>query len=305
MNALFKQFWSEKRISLAVCMLAVLLFGLCPVGAQYSKTACASCKIWNLPQEPFRIFGNTYYVGTHGLSSILITSPSGHVLIDGALPDSVEQIRAHILALGFRVQDVKLILNSHVHFDHAGGIAQLQNWSHAKVDASEWSAKVLAHGGVGRDDPQYGLLPDIRKVKHVGRVQDGGVVRVGDIVMTAHLTAGHTPGGTSWTWQSCEAKRCLNLVYADSLTPVSAPGFKFTEHSDALTGFGKSFSFLETTACDILITTHPEISDVWGRLERRTKGETPDPMVDPNACKALATHARALLQQRVGQEQRR
>src|SRR6185437_11870313 len=105
---------------LRVFFLVSLISALGPVRVfgQYSKTDCASCKVWNAPQEPFKIYGNTYYVGTHGLSSILITSPSGHLLIDGALPDSAEQIRDHIRALGFRIEDVKLIVNSHVHFDH-------------------------------------------------------------------------------------------------------------------------------------------------------------------------------------------
>jgi len=272
------------------------------LSAQYSKTDCASCKVWNAPQQPFKIYGNTYYVGTHGLSSILITSPSGHILIDGDLPESAAQIRDHIRALGFRIEDVKLILNSHVHFDHAGGIAKLQQWSHARVVASEPSAPVLSKGGVGKDDPQYGILPPIAKVKHVEVFHDGDVLRVGDLSVTAHLTPGHTPGGTSWTWKSCDGPQCLNMVFADSLTAVSAPGFKFTEHPDLLKGFEKSFAFLETTPCDILITTHPEISGLWDRLERRNQAAKPDPMIDSGACRALAANARGQLQKRLESE---
>src|SRR5512141_2880798 len=227
-----RQRWGKGLLTLAVVML-----GAASLRAQYSRTDCASCKVWNAPQEPFKIYGNTYYVGTHGLSSILITSPKGHILIDGALPESAEPIRAHILALGFRIEDVKLILNSHVHFDHAGGIAQLQQWSHARVAASEPSAPVLSKGGVAKDDPQFGILPDIARVKHVQRFQDGEALRVGDLALTAHLTPGHTPGGTSWTWKSCEKDVCLNMVFADSLTAASAPDFKFTAHQNLLKGF--------------------------------------------------------------------
>lgn len=282
--------------ALAVALAVPPLFG------QYSKTDCASCKVWNQPQEPFKIFGNTYYVGTHGLSSILITSSSGHVLIDGALPESAEQIRDHIRTLGFRIEDVKLILNSHVHFDHAGGIAQLQRWSHARVAASPASAPVLGKGGVGKDDPQYGIIPSIAKIKHVERFGDGEVLHVGDLAITAHLTPGHTPGGTSWTWKSCEGDRCLNMVYADSLTAVSAPRFKFTEHPDLLKSFEKSYAFLESSPCDILITTHPEISGLWDRLERRNQGSKPDPMIDQSSCRMLAANAREQLQKRVQSE---
>lgn len=286
-----------------VLLLSLLwAFGSAYLFGQYSKTDCASCKVWNQPQEPFKIFGNTYYVGTHGLSSILITSPSGHILIDGALPESAEQIRDHIRALGFRIEDVKLILNSHVHFDHAGGIAHLQRWSYARVAASPASAPVLSKGGVGKNDPQYGILPSIAKIKHVERFQDGQVLHIGDLAIAAHLTPGHTPGGTSWTWQSCEGTQCLSMVYADSLTAVSAPGFKFTAHPDLLKGFEKSYAFFESTPCNILITTHPDISSLWERLERRTQGVKPDPMIDPSACRTLASNARQQLQKRIQSE---
>ena len=288
------------RCFLLVCGISA--FGRLGLFGQYSKTDCASCKVWNQPQEPFKVFGNTYYVGTHGLSSVLITSPSGHILIDGGLPESAEQIRDHIRALGFRIEDVKLILNSHVHFDHAGGIAQLQRWTHARVAASPASAPVLSKGGVAKDDPQYGILPSIARVKHVQRIQDGEVLHVDDLAITAHLTPGHTPGGTSWTWKSCEGERCLNMVYADSLTAVSAPTFKFTAHPDLLKSFEKSYAFLESTPCDILITTHPEISGLWERLERRNQGGKPDPMIDAAACRTLAGDARQQLQKRIQSE---
>ena len=225
------------------------------------------------------------------MSSILITSKAGDVLIDGGLPDSAKQIRDHIRVLGFRIEDVKLIVNSHVHFDHAGGIAKLQRWSHARVAASESSAAVMRKGGLGRDDPQYGILPPIAKVKRVERLRDGETLRIGDIAITAHLTPGHTPGGTSWTWKSCEGERCVDMVYADSLTPVSAPGFKFSTNSQALRDFEKSFSFLENVPCDILITTHPDVSGLWAKVERRGQGATPDPMIDTNACRNVAANA--------------
>jgi metallo-beta-lactamase class B len=257
---------------------------------------------WNAPQEPFKIYGNTYYVGTHGLSSILITSSAGHVLIDGALRESAVLIRQHIGKLGFRVEDVKLILNSHVHFDHAGGIAELQHWSHARVAASEWSAAVLRKGGVANDDPQYGILPPIARAKPVETFRDGQVLHVGDITIKAYLTPGHTPGGTSWTWKSCENGRCLNMVYADSLTPVSAPNFKFTAHLQAVKGFEKSFAFLESVPCDVLVTTHPEVSGLWERLDGRVKGVQPDPMVDSKACVVLAARGREQLAKRIAAE---
>lgn len=273
--------------------------------AQNAAPPCPSCAEWNQPQKPFRIFSNSYYVGTHGLSSVLITSKSGHILIDGDLPQSVPQIVSNIRTLGFRVEDIKLIVNSHVHFDHAGGIAELQRLSGARVMASPWSAAVLSKGGVGKSDPQTGVIAPIVAVDNVHELKDGEQLRAGDLAITAHFTPGHTPGGTSWTWQSCEANVCRNFVYADSVTPVSAPGFKFTasrEYPTALADFEKTFTFLESTPCDILITTHPGASDWWERVDAREKAAKTDTLVDPAACRRLAKDGREQLRQRIADE---
>jgi len=282
------------------------LFAICSFAlGQQQSFPCPSCAAWNAPQAPFRIYGNTYYVGPHGLSSILITSDAGDVLIDGGLPESAGQIASHIRQLGFRMEDVKLIVNSHVHFDHAGGIAELQRLSGARVVASKWTAKVITKSGVGRDDPQFSVIPPIALIKHVQILSDGQSFRVGPITITAHLTPGHTPGGTSWTWQSCEGGKCLNVVFADSLTPVSADGFKFTqstEYPTAIQDFQKSFSFFRSVPCDILLTTHPDVSNFWERVDARAKGTKPDPMMDTSACRSLADRAEVGLRQRIASE---
>ena len=271
--------------------------------AQAQTPPCAHCAEWNAPQKPFRIYGNTYYVGPHGLSSILITSKAGHVLIDAALPESASQIAAHIRELGFRVEDLKLILNTHVHFDHAGGIAELQRLSGARVVASEWSARVLTKLGVAPDDPQYGVIRPTPLVKNVHTLCDGEAFHVGDISITAHLTPGHTPGGTSWTWQSCEGSRCLNMVYLDSLNAVSADGYKFTKIPGAIQGFEKSFAFLRAAPCDVLLTPHPDASSFWDRVDGHNKGLTPDPIIDARACRALADGAETQLRDRIQREE--
>lgn len=295
------------KLRSAPVLLFILWLAFLLAAAGQKAVSCASCAEWNRYQKPFRIFGNTYYVGPHGLSSILITSNTGHILIDGALPQSAEQIATNIQSLGFRMQDVKVILNSHVHFDHAGGIAELQRLSGARVFASTWSAGVMRSGKVGRGDPQFVGGTAIAPIANVHELHDGERIVVGDLSLTAHLTPGHTPGGTSWTWQSCEGSLCRSMVYADSLTPVSSEGFRFTEsrrYPDALQEFEKSYAFLETTPCDVLITTHPENSSLWERLEARQKGATPDPMVNPNACRELAARSRESLRQRVAKERK-
>jgi metallo-beta-lactamase class B len=271
-------------------------------------SSCSDCPVWNRPQQPFRIYGNTYYVGPRGLTSILLTSKAGHVLIDGALPESVPQVVANIRSLGFRIEDVKLIVNSHVHFDHGGGIAELQRLSRAEVAASPWSVEVLTRSGVGKGDPQFGGIPPVALVPRATILRDGQTLRVGDIKLTAHFTPGHTPGGTSWTWKSCEGKRCLSLVYSDSMTPVSSEGFRFSnspEYPTAIQDFEKSFAFLRSAPCDILLTSHPDASGLWQRLEGRQRGVRPDPLVSPNACKELAERAAEQLRRRLDSEKGR
>ena len=249
---------------------------------------------WVAPQQPFRIYGNTYYVGTHGLSSILVTSPSGHILIDATLAENAPAIMEHIRALGFRVEDVKLILNSHAHYDHAAGTAAIQRASGATVAASAWSASVIEHGSSPRDDPQFGLLPDYAPVPNVRVFKDGDTLRVGPLALTAHLTPGHTPGGTSWSWESCEADKCLEIVYADSQTPVSAKGFLFSK-SDAPAQFQRSYAALEQLRCDILVTPHPGVSAFFDRVAGKT-------LVDPQACRRYVTSAREALAKRLERE---
>jgi metallo-beta-lactamase class B len=283
--------------------LLLSIFALAAVAAN-ERTGCKECAARNATHTPFRIYGNTYYVGVRGLSSILITSDQGHILIDGDLPESVPKIAASIRSLGFRLEDVKLILNSHVHFDHAGGIAGLQKLSGAEVAASAASAKVLKSGHSGPDDPQFGQLPAIARVARVRVIDDDETLRVGPLEVTAHLTPGHTSGGTSWTWKSCEKARCLDIAYVDSLAPVSNDTFLFTRNAaypNVLRDFERSFATVSGLPCDILLTPHPEASGLWSRLESRDHGEA-DALVDTTACRQLVDGARALLQERIAKE---
>lgn len=268
-------------------------------------TSCSYCARWNEPRDPARIFGNTYYVGTNGLGSVLITSADGHVLIDGALHESAPLILANIRALGFEPGDVKLVLNSHAHFDHAGGIGVLQKATGAVVAASPNSASVLMAGSPGTDDPQYLELIDIpmTPVDSVRIISDGETLHVGPLELTAHFTPGHTTGGTTWTWTSCEGDNCLNLVYADSITPVSEDGFRFsnnTRYPTILDDFDRSFSLLESLSCDVLITPHPGASRLFERMQNDSK--SPDELIDRTACARYVSSARDRLAQRIESE---
>lgn len=264
----------------------------------YPPWLCRNCAEWNIPHEPFRIHGDSYYVGTEGLSAILITSPDGHVLIDGALPESAPLILENIRALGFEPADIELILNSHVHYDHAGGIAAIQHMSGARVAASPKSAVVLERGRSGPDDPQYGTLLGIPPVPEVERFEPGETLRVGPVEVTPHATPGHSPGGTSWSWTSCDDNGCIGMVYADSLLPISAEGYRFTDRPGVLEAFEHGFKRLESLPCDILITTHPVSSSMWTRFN-----DGPGGLLDAQACKRYVENARSRLARRVSQEQ--
>ena len=263
--------------------------------------------LWTREQEPVRIYGNTYYVGTRGLSSVLVTSDEGHALIDGTLPENAQLIAANIRALGFRVEDVKLIVNSHAHSDHAGGIAELQRLSGATVAASAAGAAAMQRGRGGSDDPQFEYGDTFPPIKKVEVVRDRQTLQAGSIEITVQYTPGHTPGSTSWTWQSCEGERCLNMVYADSLTPVSDDSFKFTgdkRYPTALQDFTRTSERIESLPCDVLFAAHPEFVELWERVARRDNGDE-NALIDPQACKRYAQAGRARLNERVSRERTR
>ena len=247
---------------------------------------------WTAAQKPFRIHGNTWYVGPHGLTVLLITSPAGDVLIDGGVPGYVSLIEASIADLGIPLRNIKWILNSHAHYDHAGGIAQLAHDTGAQVISSTADKLLLERGG--RDDPQYADRFPFPSV-HVSRtVADGERVRLGDLVLTAHLTPGHTKGNTTWTWTSCEAKRCLHMVDIGSL---SAPGYKLISnpsYPDIIQDFEHSFAKVAALPCDIALSAHPDAVNFWERVAKREQGDA-NALIDPAGCRAYAQQARESL----------
>ena len=265
------------------------------------KIECDQCDGWNQPQDPFRIHGNTWYVGTKGLSSILIESDEGLILIDGGLPQSAALIDANIRNLGFDPHDVKAILVSHAHYDHVGGLAALQRLTGANVYTSQAALRPLTTGRLVEDDPQYvadsdeGSFPPVRQVV---AVDDGEVVTVGSIDVRAVHTPGHTRGSTTWTWQSCALNTCYDVVYADSLTAVSAQGFKFTSSGlgDEIAASAGKIADLD---CDILLTPHPFFFGMDEKLERIDQG---NPFVNNVGCLLYAESTLQWLEQRLRAE---
>lgn len=259
---------------------------------------------WNDPQQPFRIYGNTWYVGPHGLSSILVDTGGGLALFDGDLPSSAPIIETHIRALGFQLRDVKWILNSHDHADHAGGIAQLQRDTGATVLASAAGARVMARGGDDPSDPQHGILDPYPPVVDAKVVRDDQVLHLGKVDVTAHATPGHTRGSMSWTWRSCAKGRCLHMVYADSLNAISAPGYRFSDHPGRVADFRRAIATVAALPCDILMTPHPEGSDFWHRVSARGASADASSLRDSGACRGYAAAASQRLDARLAQERK-
>ena len=284
-----------------------------PPSADMAPIACDSCEEWNRPQVPFRLFGNSSYVGVKGLSAVLIQTPAGSILIDGGLPQSAALIADNFHALGRRLKDVKWILISHAHYDHVGGVAALARMSGARVAASPRAAIALRRGMVEEDDPQAGFGERMRfpPVANVVELRDGASVRLGGAAVTIHHTPGHTPGGATWTWRSCEGRRCLDLVYADSLNPVSAPGFRFSATAARVRQFESSISTVRGLKCDMLVAAHPTFTNLFEKQAARQKekprkpsaaGAETDPLIDPEACRRYADESSSKLDQRLREE---
>jgi metallo-beta-lactamase class B len=276
---------------------SLLALALQTQGGPELAAACAGHDGWSDPAPPAQIYANTYYVGTCGISAVLVTSPAGHILIDGATAEAAPQIIANIRRLGFDPRQVRYLLSSHEHLDHAGGLAELKRLTGARMVARAEARAALERGNTGPDDPQASTLRPFAPVRVDRTVREGGTVRLGPLLLTAHATPGHTIGSTSWTWRSCTARTtCTNIVYADSLTAVAPDGYRFSAHPELVALFQGSFLAVAGLDCDILVTPHPNASNLFERLARRA------PLIDRDACRAYADGARRRLAQRLAQE---
>ncbi|HEV7427406.1 MAG TPA: subclass B3 metallo-beta-lactamase [Thermoanaerobaculia bacterium] len=247
------------------------------------------------PVEPFRIAGNLYYVGANDVSAFLIAGPAGHIVLDAGYPTTAPMIMASIAKLGFNIRDVKVLLNSEPHPDHAGGLGVLENASGAQLWASEASAYSLASGG---DDPdmvlplralvRIGILgyPAVR-VDHV--FKDGETIRLGPLALTAHVTGGHTRGCTSWSFQVHDSERVLNVVSACDLVPLAT-----TRYPEQGADLERSFRVLRSLPADIWVTCHARS---WGRYRKfvasRAAKDPVQPFIDPEGYRVYIDDAEA------------
>ena len=283
---------TRRRPAVVLGVAAALL-----IAALVGQWKAASDRGGQLPAEPFRIAGNFYYVGANDVAAFLLTGPAGHVLIDGGYPGTAPMIVASIAQLGFDVRDVRVLLNSEPHFDHAGGLAALQHASGAQLWASDASADAIAAGG---DDPADALPVRVliwtglarypaARVDH--RFGDGDTIRVGPLALAAHLTPGHTRGCTSYTFPVRDGARVLRVVSACSLVvPEGAryPGY----HAD----FAHTFRVLRGLPADVWVTSHARL---WGRYRKyaaRAAARDPAaPFIDPDGYRAYVDSGEARL----------
>ena len=253
---------------------------------------------WSDRAPPRRIFGNTYYVGTCGIAAVLVVGDAGAILVDGATEQAPAAILANIRALGFDPRQVKRLLNTHEHMDHAGGLAGLQQATGAPLFARTPAVATLRRGRSEREDPQFGELTGFPPVADVRTLADGEVVRLGGLALASHATPGHAPGGTSWTWRSCEGTRCLDIAYIDSHSALTDGHYRFSDHPAYVAAFERSLDTVAGLPCDLLITPHPAASNLLARFNGGA------PLVDPGACQAFAANARANLAARLAEERK-
>lgn len=229
---------------------------------------------------PVRIADNIYYVGASDLASFLVTGDQGHVLIDSGSVETAPQILSNIRTLGFDPKNVKVILNSHGHFDHAAGMAELKAATGARLYASPEEAKLIQAGG--RGDFVFGdhLAYEPAQVDHV--LKDREVVQLGNIAITAHFTPGHTKGCTSWTMSVTVAGEPHNMLLICSVTQQGALKHN-TAYPRIADDFRESFARLEGLPCDVFLGPH---ASMFRLAEKRTSGRA-DAFVDPAGCAAF------------------
>lgn len=265
-------------------------------GAQLAK-ACATRDGWSDAAPPARVAANTWYVGTCGITVLLLTSDQGHVLIDAGPADAAPLVLANITALGFKPKDVKWLLFTHEHHDHVGALAALQKATGARVAALSSARAVIELGQPSADDPQLGTLEQLAPVVVDRTLADGDTVTLGGLSLTVHETPTHAPGSASWTWRSCDAKaNCQAIAYADSASTISSDTYRFIDHPDRRARVLMGLSRISALACDVLITPHPSASRFFER------GSGAAPLIDARACRTYAASARARFEERLTKE---
>ncbi len=292
------------RILLALVPLATLgaapdrLVPERPAASKDIAAACGTRDGWSEPAPPAHIHGRSWYVGTCGITVVLVETRGGLVLIDTGPEDAAPFVLANIKALGFDPRQIKWLLMTHEHFDHVGGMAAIQRATGGRLLVVRNVAQVMRSGKADPSDPQAALLAS--KPMAPARVDrtltHGGVLAVGGTRFALHANPTHSPGSTSWTWQSCEGAKCLTIAYADSINTISSDDYHFSDHPGRVDAARAGLRVIETLPCDLLLTPHTGGSDLLERLSGKA------PLIKPRACVAYALAGSERLAKRLARE---
>lgn len=273
--------------------------GASPRASKDIAGACAGRDGWSDPAPPAHIHGRSWYVGTCGITAVLVETAAGLVLIDTGPEDAAPHVLANIRALGFDPRQVKWLLMTHEHFDHVGAMAAIQRATGARLVTGTEAAAVMRSGQAHPADPQADLLAKYPMAPaRVDRtLRHGGALTVGGTRFTLHANPTHSPGSTSWTWQSCEGKQCVTVAYADSTNTISSDAYRFTAHPDRVDAARAGLRVIERLPCDVLLTPHPGSSALLERLSGKA------PLAQPRACIAYAAGGSDRLAKRLAREE--
>ena len=233
--------------------------------------------------KPFHVIDNIYYVGTAGVSSFLIFTLQGFILTDGGLPESAAQIEANIKTLGFNIKDVKIILNSHAHFDHAGGLAKLKRDSGATMIASAADKPILEKGRIAFGPSATDPFPPVKVDR---AVKDGDTVVLGGVTLTAHITPGHTPGATCWTMPIVAGAENHNVIFFSSITVAGNPLVGNKAYPQIADDYKASFAKLKAIDADIFLAPHGDQMNLAKKVatldanEKNKVVNAPNPFID-------------------------
>ncbi|MFJ7501235.1 SPR family subclass B3 metallo-beta-lactamase [Serratia grimesii] len=256
---------------------------------------------WAQPVAPFQMFPHVYYVGTRNLSSVLLSTPEGLILIDAALDASAPTIKVHIEALGFDIKDLRYILNSHARLDQAGGIARLKAWSGAKVVASAANAEQLALGG--KQDFALGDALSFPPVKADIIVGEGDSITLGGLTLTALMTPGHLPGATSWLTTLHQGEQNYRLVYADSLATPDYYLIDNKNYPDLVQDIRGSFARLAEQQADIFIANKGTRFDLENKMVRLRAGDL-DAFVDRQGLQHYVKESQKVFEAQLAKQQK-
>lgn len=259
-----------------IAALALALLGLTEPATAAQPFAQERIE-WNRPSAPFHIIANIYYVGTDDLAVYLIVTPQGDILIDGGLPESVPLIEKNIAALGFKLRDIKFMLSSHAHFDHAGGLAELKHKTGAALYLSAADAAADARGAIDFGPSAVIPFPPVR-ADHI--VRDGQALHLGGMTLTAHLTPGHTRGCTTYTMPIEDAGTHHDVIFYCSTTTGGNPLVGNKQYPQIADDYRRSFALLRTLKADVFLAPHARFFDAHAKAARARPG-APNPFIDP------------------------